>query len=201
MNKSFLEVFPTLQIDREQKELLQGVLVEKVITNQQKEFLKICLISTHIIPRREIYRLEEEIKKQLFHRRRIEIRMEETYELSPQYTPDIIMESYLDSFLEELGRRSAIERNMLQHASVEFEGNVLCLSLPESIVAEGKKTQLVEYLETVFQKRFQMPIEVRVLYEKRKTRLREEAEHRVQREIKAIVEQSDAARKIGRAHV
>lgn len=195
MNKSFLEVFPTLQIDREQKELLQGVLVEKVITNQQKEFLKICLISTHIIPRREIYRLEEEIKKQLFHRRRIEIRMEETYELSPQYTPDIIMESYLDSFLEELGRRSAIERNMLQHASVEFEGNVLCLSLPESIVAEGKKTQLVEYLETVFQKRFQMPIEVRVLYEKRKTRLREEAEHRVQREIKAIVEQSDAARR------
>ena len=58
---------------------------------------------------------------------------------------------------------------MLQNASYEFEnGNILCLTLTDTIVAQGKKDSLSEYLTGVFAERFQRPVEIRVLYEKAK---------------------------------
>ena len=50
------------------------------------------------------------------------------------------MNEYYDSFLMELDQKSVVERNMLQNASYEFEnGNILCLTLTDTIVAQGKK--------------------------------------------------------------
>ena len=79
------------------------------------------------------------------------------------------MNEYYDSFLMELDQRSVVERNMLQNASYEFEnGNILCLTLTDTIVAQGKKDSLSSYLTDVFEERFQRPVEIRVLYEKAK---------------------------------
>ena len=85
--------------------------------------------------------------------------MKERYELSEQYTPENLMNEYFDSLLLELNEKSVVERSMLQGSRYQFEeGNILCLTLTDTIVAQGKKESLSGYLAEVFQERFQRPI-------------------------------------------
>ena len=105
------------------------------------------------------------------------------------------MNEYYDSFLLELDQKSVVERNMLQNASYEFEnGNILCLTLTDTIVAQGKKDSLSEYLTGVFAERFQRPVEIRVLYEKAKDSKLKYNEAKLEQEVEAIREQSEAVK-------
>lgn len=121
--------------------------------------------------------------------------VKEQYDLSEQYTPENLMNEYYDSFLMELDQRSVVERNMLQNASYEFEnGNILCLTLTDTIVAQGKKDSLSTYLSDVFEERFHRPVEIRVLYEKAKDSKLKYNEAKLEQEIEAIREQSQAVK-------
>ena len=167
MNKPFFEVFPTLKVNNELKVLFQDVEVLKVATNSTREFIRVHILSRHLLQKQHIFSIEDKIKEQLFSHVKIRIEMVEKYELSEQYTPENLLNEYLDSFLLELNERSVVERNMLQTAAYFFEDeNILCLKLIDSIVAQGKKDSLTQYLTDVFANRFCRPIEVRVVYEK-----------------------------------
>ena len=79
------------------------------------------------------------------------------------------MAEYLDSFLAELDTRSVVERNMLQNAKCTFEeGNILCMQLIDTVIAQGKKDSLTDYLKGVYAERFGLPIEIRVMYKEPK---------------------------------
>ena len=148
MSKKFFEVFPTLKVNEELELLFHGVDVCKVATNKRRDYIRVQIRSGHLIRKSRIYELEELLKEQLFGRARIQIRVEEEFSLSAQYTPENIMSEYYESFLEELDRVSVVERNMLQNADISFsDGNILCLKLEDSIVARGKKESLCAYLE------------------------------------------------------
>lgn len=166
MNKSFFEVFPTLKVNEDIQLLFQGVEVAKVATNTRRDFIKVHIVSTHLIQKQRIYEIEKMLKEQLFGKNYIQVQLVEQYDLSAQYTPENLMNEYLDSIYLELGNRSVVERSMMQGASYSFEDeNILCLRLTDTIVAEGKKEALSSYLETIFAERFRRPIEVRILYE------------------------------------
>ena len=151
--------------------------------------------SGHLIRKSRIYELEELLKEQLFGRARIQIRVEEEFSLSAQYTPENIMSEYYESFLEELDRVSVVERNMLQNADISFsDGNILCLKLEDSIVAQGKKESLCAYLEEVYRERFGCPVEVRVLYERKAESRLKYNEEKLRQEVEAILEETEAAR-------
>ncbi|MGF0031790.1 PolC-type DNA polymerase III [Bariatricus sp. SGI.154] len=195
MSKPFFEVFPTLKVNSEIKMLFEDVEVSKVTTNSDRDFIKVHLYSRHLIQKKDVYEVERMLKEQLFGRSRIQIEVKEQYDLSEQYTPENLMNEYFDSFLLELNQRSVVERSMLQGSSYEFEeGNILCLKLKDSIVAQGKKEALSTYLTDVFDKRFGRQIEVRVLYEKPKESKLMYNDVRLQQEVDAILEQVEAAR-------
>ena len=169
MSKPFFEVFPTLKVKDDIQMMFQGVEVTKVSTNSTRDFIRVSLYSRHLIQKKHIYEVERLLKQQLFARSHIQVSVKEQYDLSEQYTPENLMNEYYDSFLMELDQRSVVERNMLQNASYEFEnGNILCLTLTDTIVAQGKKDSLSTYLSDVFEERFHRPVEIRVLYEKAK---------------------------------
>ncbi len=129
--------------------MFQGVEVTKVSTNSTRDFIRVSLYSRHLIQKKHIYEVERLLKQQLFARSHIQVSVKEQYDLSEQYTPENLMNEYYDSFLMELDQRSVVERNMLQNASYEFEnGNILCLTLTDTIVAQGKKR--IRYLH-IFQ--------------------------------------------------
>ena len=195
MNKKFFEVFPTLKVNEELELLFHGVDVCKVATNKRRDYIRVQIRSGHLIRKSRIYELEELLKEQLFGRARIQIRVEEEFTLSAQYTPENIMSEYYESFLEELDRVSVVERNMLQNADISFsDGNILCLKLEDSIVAQGKKESLCAYLEEVYRERFGCPVEVRVLYEKKAESRLKYNEEKLRQEVEAILEEAEAAR-------
>ena len=195
MSKKFFEVFPTLKVNEELELLFHGVDVCKVATNKRRDYIRVQIRSGHLIRKSRIYELEELLKEQLFGRARIQIRVEEEFSLSAQYTPENIMSEYYESFLEELDRVSVVERNMLQNADISFsDGNILCLKLEDSIVAQGKKEPLCAYLEEVYRERFGCLVEVRVLYERKAESRLKYNEEKLRQEVEAILEETEAAR-------
>ena len=193
MNKSFFEVFPTLKVNEDIQLLFQGVEVAKVATNTMRDFIKVHILSTHLIQKQRIYEIEKMLKEQLFGKNHIQVQLVEQYDLSAQYTPENLMNEYLDSIYLELGNRSVVERSMMQGASYSFEDeNILCLRLTDTIVAEGKKEALSSYLKDIFAERFQRPIEVRVLYEEAKDSKLKYNDMKLKQEVNAILDHAEA---------
>ncbi len=196
MSKTFFEVFPTLKMDDELRLQFEGVEVEKVATNSRRDYLNIHIFSRHLIQKRYIYAVENAVKEQLFAKNMISIAVMESYELSEQYTPENLMREYYDSLLLEVCRKSRVECNMLKTASYSFEnGNILCLQLLDTVVVQGKKDSLVKTIQTVFEERFHVPIEMRVAYEKPKESRLKFNELQLQQEVEAILERGQALSK------
>ena len=66
MANAFLEVFPTLQLNHEMKGLLSEATVTKVASNRNRDFIRVYFDNTRLIPKRDIWRLEEDMRQQLF---------------------------------------------------------------------------------------------------------------------------------------
>ena len=188
MNKLLFDVFPTLKVNNDLKILFQDVEVTKVATNSSREFIRVHIFSRHLIQKKHIFALEKLIKEQMFATIKIKIEVVEKYQLSEQYTPENLLNEYFESLLLELDERSVVERNMLQNATYFFEDeNILCLKFVDSIVAQGKKDSLADYLKMVFADRFDRPVEVRALYESAKESKLKYNEVKLQQEVDAIL--------------
>ncbi len=188
MSKPFFEVFPTLKVDEELRSIFAQAEVSKVTTNSDRDFIKVHLLSRYLIQKKCVDEVERRLKEQLFGRSYIQIEVKEQYDLSEQYTPENLMNEYFDSFLFELEKRSVVERSMLQNSSYEFQNeNILCLTLQDSIVAQGKRESITSYLTDVFQYRFGRPIEIRVLYEKPKESVLKYNEIKLKQEVDEIL--------------
>ena len=88
MSKSFFEVFPTLELPGELRQMLSEVQVEKVSTNRTKDFYRIDLFSVRLIPKKYIFQLERDIHHQIFHGKNLKVKIRERYQLSAQYTAE-----------------------------------------------------------------------------------------------------------------
>ncbi len=196
MSKPFFEVFPTLKVDDELRRMFEGVEVSKVTTNSDRDFIKVHLCCRHLLRKKCVYEIESRLKEQLFGRSYIQVEVKERYDLSEQYTPENLMDEYFDSFLLELDRRSVVERSMLQNSSYEFEDeNILCLTLRDSIVAQGKKEAITTYLTEVFRHRFCRPIEIKVQYEKPKESALKYNDVKLKQEVEEILKNNAAIQK------
>ena len=192
MTKLFFDVFPTLKADSELKMLFDRVEVTKITSTSAKNHIKVHIFSTHLIPKRMVYAMERQIEMQLFGQSGIPVTIVEDYQLSEQYTPENLLDAYRESILFELEKKSVLEWNMFQKAKCTFENeNVMCLTMADTIVAEGKTADIVSYLEKVFEDRFHLPIEVRITYEKGKeSKYKRLNELQLQQEVEAIQERN-----------
>ena len=99
MSKPFFEVFPTLKLNDDLWLLFEAAKVTKVVTNSNRDYIRVHLKSRHLIQKEHIYQVEQCLKDQLFARSRIQVKILEQYELSEQYTPENLMREYYDSLL------------------------------------------------------------------------------------------------------
>ena len=102
MAKAFFEVFPTLDVESDIRQLLGNVQIEKVSTNRAKDVYRIYLYSTRLIPKKYIFRLERDIHQQIFQGRDLKVKIRERYQLSAQYTAKSLLDIYDDSIRLEL---------------------------------------------------------------------------------------------------
>ena len=195
MNKSFFQVLPDLKVEPEIQTLFEGATIQKVSTDSKRTHLKFYMDCEHIISKAKIRQMENQIKLQLFPRARIQVEIVEHFVLPPVYTPENILHEYLESLLFELKEESVVAYNMLSAAKYTVEeGNILCLKLDDSIVAEGHKDVIADYLTRVFLQRFDRPVEVRILYRETKRSALTYNNLKIQQEVEEIRKAAEESR-------
>lgn len=189
MAKLFFEVFPTLQLEGNIKKLLTETEVTKVGMNREKNHLRVYLLGTRLIHKKDIYRLEAAIAGQIFKGRQMQVKIIEKYRLSEQYTPEKLLDLYKESILEELRDYSLMEYNLLRTAKMEFQSeNRMLLTLENTIIAQTRSHEIVEFLEKVVCERCGLNLAVELAYEEPKeSRHKKNSDLQVQFEIQNIV--------------
>ena len=82
MTKGFMEVFPELALEQEVRALFEKVKVERVTTTRQKDLIRVYISCGRLIPKAVIFRVEEEIARQLFPNCNITIKIQEKFQFS-----------------------------------------------------------------------------------------------------------------------
>jgi len=154
MSKAFFEVFPTLELNKQLKDIMEQTQVEKVATTKSKEYLRIYIFSTRLILKQDIFEVEQEIKRQLFANVGLTVKIYEKYALSSQYNPEKFMDIYRDSILLELEGYNHIIHNAFKKAVFSYpDEKTLVMELDDTVLVRGKEDELVRILEKILVER------------------------------------------------
>ncbi len=189
MPKRFFDVFPTLEVNVEMKKLLTEMEVTKVAMNREQTALRVYLLGTRLIHTNNIRALEKSIEEQIFNGKMMSVKIIEKYQLSGQYNARTLMDIYKDSVITELKEFSLMEANLLKNSEMEFvDDSHLNLTLENTIIAQTRSHEIVEFLEKVFCERCGMDLHVNLIFEEPKeSKYRKNSELQMQMEIQNII--------------
>ena len=196
MAKLFFEVFPTLKITGEMSALLKETEITKVASNSAQNALRIYLESTRLIPKPEIYYIEQEIRQQLFPHKEVAVKIIEKFNLSSQYTPEKLMAVYRESILEEIRNYSVLLYNLMRCSKMEFDReDHMILTLEDTIVATERSNELIDILEKIICERCGLKLMIESQYEKpAENNYLKSADSQIETEVAHIVARTAAAR-------
>ncbi len=188
MAKKFFEVFPALKLEKKIQDLFEQVLVEKVSATKNRSYIRATISCDHLIPKETVYKVESEIKKQLFPTHNILVKLYERFHLSGQYTPEKLMNAYRESILLELREYSPVEYNLLKGADITFpKENELRLAIEDTVFARSKAPELTRILEKIFHERCGLSVFCEMDYkEKKASKYREEDDLKIARQVAEI---------------
>ena len=190
--KEFFQVFPDLKVSGDVKELFRTVCIRQVLFKKSKNTLFISFTSDHLIPRIDTWRMEQQIREQLFSKRYVKIRFQEYFRLSAQYDLDYLFEHYMKSFLFELKGKGEVIFNVVRKGDYAIDGDVVTFIFENTFVNKSKADEIKEYFETTLKDKFVMEIKVGFDFSKTTDRsLKKESQYKLQKEIEGIVEQAD----------
>ncbi|MBQ9135845.1 MAG: PolC-type DNA polymerase III [Lachnospiraceae bacterium] len=170
MSKAFFEVFPALKLDNQTAGQMEQVEVEKITATARKDFLRIYIVSNHLIQKEILYKVEKEIKGQLFAKAPMTIKIYEKFNLSAQYTPEKLWDVYKESVLDEMREYDHILHNALKSADVAFPvPDKMELVVGDTVLVRSKSEELVRILEKVFNEHCGLPISVQMSYKEVET--------------------------------
>ncbi|MBO5657480.1 MAG: hypothetical protein J6R94_04785, partial [Agathobacter sp.] len=181
MPKTFLEVFPTLQLDPDLVRLLEKTEVRKVSANHDKTHIRIYLHAERLIFKGKIWFLERQIKGQLFPNKDITVKIIESFHLSNQYNAKTLIDIYKESMLDELRSYSVLLYNLLRTADMEFTAeDCMELRLENTIIARNKGEDIVTFLEKIVCERCGLNLKVNMTFKEAKaTKHRKNSEAKV----------------------
>ncbi len=168
MSKPYFEVFPSLKLDKKLHDLMEQTTVEKVSSTSRKDFLRIYIRSERLIQKQDIFRVEEEIKKQLFPNVTIGIKIYEHFQLSSQYTLENLMEIYGESILLELKEYNHIMYSTFRNSEITYpENGKMLVTAGESVLSRSVEDELLRILEKIICERCGVPASIRLEYVER----------------------------------
>lgn len=190
--KKFFEVFPDFNCTGDFINMFEHVEVKDVVISKSLKMLKIYTNCDILIPKEQIYKMEEALSSYLF-QGRSKVKFFEHYELSGQYNVKNLTELYKESLLTELYHESNILYNLVKNADWYINDNVIHLTLDDTFLARQKSLYIKNYLETVYKDRFDYEINVGFDYtEEQKEAIRLANEHTLELEVRQIMEKNEA---------
>ncbi len=156
----FFEAFDRLEVGQEIQLLFQDVDVKKIVASKSKHQIRIFIQSNHLLQRKDLRKLEYQMKKQMFGEVMEDIIFEQNYDLSAQYTPEKLVDMYIDSILEELKEESILDYNMLKKQEFQFEENKWYIRCEENFMYQRREKELKRRLELMLKERFGFEIQI-----------------------------------------
>ena len=196
MANAFLEVFPTLQLNHEMKGLLSEATVTKVASNRNRDFIRVYFDNTRLIPKRDIWRLEEDMRQQLFPNQKMQIKLMEHYRLSGQYTAKTLLDIYKESMLCEIKEYSLLLYNIFRKAEIRFEEDMqMTLILEDTLIARESQDELIEVLDKIIRERCGIQTKFDTQFvEKKESHYKKDTDHQIDLEVESIVRRTAAAK-------
>ncbi len=167
--KQFKDVFPTLTLNDKLSRIADFLSVFKVCLNKEKRLLTIYVSSHQWIHKAHLHKLERLIAGQLFNGMNMQVRIDERFELSRQYTPQTFFENYKNSMKYELQEKSPVLAHIFDAAKFEISDLEIVISINNhGLFTDADKT-LAEFVERVFRERalFDMHCRIESLKEKK----------------------------------
>ena len=192
MSKTFLEVFPTLRVEKGYEGLLEKAEVTKISANHDKSHIRIYLHAKRLIPKNIIWYLEREIKNQLFPSKDVVVKIIESFQLSEQYSAQTLLSEYRESMQEEMNEYSLLLGNVFRTAQMQFESSKkMTLIMDETIIAKTRGEEVVQFLEKVVCERCGLDLIVEVEYRQPKeSKYRKNSNEEIRQQVKAIVDRT-----------
>ncbi|MCR5502420.1 MAG: PolC-type DNA polymerase III [Lachnospiraceae bacterium] len=162
MQKTFFEVFRTLDLDNRIMRQFDEVTVERVAATRSRSLLKVYLTSDHIIPKESVFKVEKTLGKLLFSKQNPgKVKIYETFHLSDAYTPKTLFEEYRSSILLELAMAGMACRVLFEQADISFlSDDEMHLDVEDYGYLEGRQDELKRILEKIFLERCNLPVKV-----------------------------------------
>lgn len=191
----FFEVFKSVRMPEDIEMYLKDTEVVKVSRTSTNSLARIYITSDRLISKQIIYKAEDILKKQVFRMKNMDVRIIDRYNLSSQYTPVSIMDSYYDSIMFELEKYWTLEYNLFKNSVWEFEGQErMVITLEDGFLARTYADALTDYFRQIFLNRFGFEIDVIYRYaEKKVSHYELENEHKLSIRIAEIEKNKKAA--------
>ncbi len=155
MEKKFFDVFTTLDVSDDDRELLEETKVTKLVSSSRRDKLHIYLSSDYIIPKDRIYEMESQIRKQYYKNSRVSIKIIERFMLGDSYSAPSIIKQYKSSILSEASHINPAWTDLLRHADFEFsdDGKTITLILEDRSIARDMAEEILDYLDHAINQR------------------------------------------------
>ena len=187
--KTFFEVFPDFTCVGELKEMFEQVIITDATMVKSEKTLKFKMISKILIPKRDIYAMEDALSEHIF-QGNMRVKFLEEYDLSNQYNINSLTDAYKESILFELQAESSVLYRLVKNAEWYINGHIMTLTLDDSFLAKTRSTDIKYYLDSGYMERFGFEIQVGFDFtEEQKDAIRKANDHKLHLEIKQIMNQ------------
>ena len=150
-DRRFFEVFPTLKLPENVRELFDQVLVSRVVRCEKKNSYRIYIKCADWIKKETIYEVETAIAEQVFPRSRAKVNLVERFSLSSQYNPQNFYKVYRQSMLAELESVSPLLALLFKRSELVFpEQDRIEARIPVNPILTERADELLEYVEKIF---------------------------------------------------
>ena len=194
MAMKFYEVFEGIKLDERLSALMEETMIEKLTTDTQKTLLRVYLSSPRLIERKDIYVVQDAIRKQRLTGSDMEIKVYERFHLPEHFTAKKVYDAYRDSIIFSIKEIGNMDYRLFHEADIKFENdNVMQIVMEDTLIARQKEKELKEALESILNIRCGLSAEIRIAYkEAKKDKFKEENEHKVNLMVKEITRRANA---------
>ena len=197
MEKSFSEVFGSLNIKDELKKIFEDTVVERLVVNENKQILKVHISYNRLIIKKYVKELERELTKTVKMNNVSKVIIREKYCLSEQYTPSVWFDNYRDSILLELYEYDNVLYALYKNSDFRFtDEKTLCICVPENPIYKLNEPELIRIIHKIAEDRFGIFFDISIEHkEAEKSRIKAEYEKRAQiklNEISQSIEKSES---------
>ena len=173
MSKAFFDVFPALKVKKDLHSYFKDTQVERIATNREHTRIKVCFFSDHLIDRKMVDAMRDQLEEQIFAARSVTVYLVERFELSAQFTPRQLMNHYFDSLVYEISSFNHSMGFFFRESEITYpeEGRIL-IEMEDSCLSRDMSGKLEEALERIFRDRCGVPVRftIRLSKKDRKTR-------------------------------